>query len=552
MRPSYRAAALVPILQLVPALALAAWSPGGDAIGSGTGFAAAAGADRVVVAWVRSVGSGPGEVRARAWTADGDPAPGWPVDGVLVGAAAGYVGAVTVAEDGAGGAFVAWVSNEGTQGSARLQHVSGTGSIFPGWPAEGIPMGTATYVVPTLASDGAGGVLAGRVEYNSAYETQAIVQRLDGSGATVSGWPVGGLPIANSYDVAMLADKQGHLFVSAAEFDPSTRRPVGMRVRRLDGSGAPDPAWPQAGALLTQALGTAGLRLFADGAGGVFPSWYVAIVCVDFCPEYPARWASRILGDGSPHGGWIPGRAAYSLAPDGSGGMFLALNSGARPSVVRLDAGGSAMPGWSADGNAAMTEVVSSTDLRVTGDGRGGAFVTWQDFRTGEYRLYSSRLDASGRIAAGWPATGSKISTRAYPRLVDLLTLKEDVAVAVWEEYTPSGTTAYISALAPGEPGPIAELGPVPSAVGFGVVELRPNPARGPIVAVVELPDGQPARLELVDAAGRMLESQSFNFWGQARGAVRFNAAGGLPSGVYWIRLTQGHRLATRKVVVLR
>jgi hypothetical protein len=552
MKLPSRTAVLVPILQLVPALAFAAWSPRGDLVGSGTGFAVASGADRVVVAWLRTSGAGAGEVRARAWTVDGNLAPGWPVDGVLAGVAPGYAGTVAIAADGAGGAFVAWVNNEGTQASARLQHVSATGGLAPGWPAGGIHLGTATYVVTTLAADGAGGVLVGRVEYDSAFQPRAFVQRLDGSGAPAPGWPIDGLPIANAYDVATLADMQGHVFVAAAEYEPEPRRAVGMRVRRLDGSGAPDPAWPESGALLSQAIGTAGLRLFTDGAGGVFPSWFLAYICVDNCPDYPGRWASRILGDGSPHEGWTPGRAGYSLAPDGTGGMFLGLTTGGRPSVVRLDAGGSAMPGWADGGNAVMTEIVSSTDLRVTGDGRGGAFVTWQDFRTGDYRLYASRLDASGRVASGWPATGSKTGAGAYAGVVDLLTVKEDLAVAVWQEYAPSGTSAYITALTPGEPGPIAELGPVPTTVGFGVVEVRPNPARGAIGAVVELPDGQPARIELVDATGRMLESQSFNFWGQARGAVRFNLSGGLPSGVYWLRLTQGRRLASRKVVVLQ
>jgi hypothetical protein len=41
---------------------------------------------------------------------------------------------------------------------------------------------------------------------------------------------------------------------------------------------------------------------------------------------------------------------------------------------------------------------------------------------------------------------------------------------------------------------------------------VRPNPARGLIVAVVELPDEGPARIDLVDVTGQVRESQGFHF----------------------------------------
>ena len=131
------------------------------------------------------------------------------------------------------------------------------------------------------------------------------------------------------------------------------------------------------------------------------------------------------------------------------------------------------------------------------------------------------------------------------------MSLGGDVAVVLWAEWTSSGQSGYLQALRPGEPGPIAELGPVGAEVGFSVVQVRPNPAHGPIVAIVELQNEGPARLDLVDAAGRVHESQEFGFQWRARGAVRFNLTRTLPAGVYWLRLTQGSRLASRKVVVL-
>jgi hypothetical protein len=232
--------------------------------------------------------------------------------------------------------------------------------------------------------------------------------------------------------------------------------------------------------------------------------------------------------------------------------MLLGLVNGGRPSALRLDASGAAMTGWVAEGNAAMTEIVDLREVLVAGDGEGGAFVAWQDNRTGQERLYASRLDAFGRLANGWPPTGSFVGTgRGYLSSAQLVTLRGDVVIALWEEWTSSETSGYLVALRPGEPGPLAPLRPVQGDVGFGVVQVRPNPAKGPIAAIVELQNEGPARLDLVDAAGRVLESQEFGFQWQARGAVHFNRARALPPGVYWLHLTQGVRRASKKVVVL-
>jgi len=68
---------------------------------------------------------------------------------------------------------------------------------------------------------------------------------------------------------------------------------------------------------------------------------------------------------------------------------------------------------------------------------------------------------------------------------------------------------------------------------------------------MVELRNEGPARVELLDAAGRVLESHDFHFLSQARGAVRFNQAGVLPSGIYWVRVAQGVRSASKRVALL-
>jgi len=557
MRLARCSPALVLALVLTPALARAAWLPGGNLIGGegdfGHGFVAtASGPDRTVVAWIRPVAPDRYEVRAQAWTADGDLATGWPAAGVAVGGSFPLVyGRLAIVEDGEGGAFVAWTTGDGAGLSAYVQHVSAAGSLAAGWPADGLRLGEDASSSPAIAHDGAGGLLVGLLERDDphAYHLRARIRNIDATGAPRPGWPVEGRVIPNVHGIGLVVDSESHVFVSTVEIDPLTYALVGTRVLRLDGSGAPDPAWPQTGALLALVYG-AEMRLFPDGAGGVFAGWREVFVC-DGCSG-PTRLITRVLGDGSPDDGWIPSPRAYTNAPDRTGGMLLGLVNDGRPSALRLDAGGAVMPGWGAGGNVAMTEVVDPRDVQVAADGEGGAFVAWRDDRTGQDRLYASRLDGSGRLADGWPATGTFVGT-GRGNLVDyqLVTLGAGVAIALWLEWTPSGHSGYLLALRPGEPGPLAPLRPVGADVGFGVVQVRPNPTRGPILAIVELPNEGPARLELVDAAGRVLESQDFAFERQARGAVHFNRGRALPAGVYWLNVTQRTRRASKKVVVL-
>ena len=555
MRLSWRALAIVPALWLAPAIARADWLPAGNRIGDGAGrdqdfVVTTVGADRVIVAWTREVSPGYTEVRAQMWTSDGNVVSGWPTDGALLAAAASRNTFVSVADDGAGGAFVAWV-HYAQEANAHLQHVTADGSLAAGWPTVGLVLGlTIPWGPPALAPDGAGGVLLGRFEITGAYDLRAVVHRIAAAGVPTAGWPVGGLAIPNAAALGLAVDPAGHVFLGVSEFDPNNHSALGMRLWRMDGNGAPDPVWPQGGVLLADSKYHSDLRLFPDGVGGVFVSSYPVIFCAEHCGPFPTYYASRVLGDGSPDGRWIPGPAGYSVAPDGIGGMLFGMVVDGRPDALRLNGAGAPAPGWAAGGNRAMSEVVYPWGIMVTGDGRGGALVVWQDRRTGHRRLYASRLDASGRIAPGWPATGSFLGNGSdYASPVALVTVNEDLALTLWTDWTLG--TGFLSALRPGEPGPFAELGPVDDEVGFGIVRTAPNPARGPIVATVELPNEGSARLDLVDAAGRVLQSRNYSFPRQAGGVVRFNQDGALRSGVYWLRLVQGARVASKKVIVL-
>lgn len=535
MRAFCRAPVPVLLLLLAPAFAHAAWAPDRTRIGDGFGFVmTASGPDRVVVAWSHVLNSPHNEVLARAWSADGVPAPGWPADGARVSKLAGRNRDISVAEDGAGGVFVAWLNGSDITWTVRLQHITAAGTVAVGWDPDGMLLSSPDAGAPALAADRNGGVYVGWGERL----VGGRLRHVDGTGARPPGWPVEGLSFPNMSFSALLVDGERHVFASTIDFDVANGTHF-MAVHRLNEDGTLDPTWPAAGATLRSWTVGGPTWLSPDGHGGVFSMWKDAM-CAD-CLSDPKQHAYRILGAGVPDVGWGSGRDGHSVAPDEIGGMLVGLVSEGHASVLRLDAAGAPMPGWAPDGNAATTSF-EDHQVVVTRDGRGGAYAAW----VGASGLVASHLDESGRLAPGWPQSGSRFGPGGGGAFLQLLTLAKGVAIAQWMD---GGTfehpwAGYITALQPGEPGPVVE----PAPANLQIVE---NPARGPIVALVNIPKGGTGQLDLVDASGRRVESQSVSLPVFGRSQVLFNKAATLPAGVYWIRLTHGGTVASRKVAVL-
>jgi|GEM_PF-1433347 len=75
---------------------------------------------------------------------------------------------------------------------------------------------------------------------------------------------------------------------------------------------------------------------------------------------------------------------------------------------------------WTENGVAICTAAYSQESLRLVSDGSGGAIITWQDNRSGNWDIYAQRIDSSGAVQ--WTDNGVAICTAAYsqesPRLV--------------------------------------------------------------------------------------------------------------------------------------
>ena len=92
----------------------------------------------------------------------------------------------------------------------------------------------------------------------------------------------------------------------------------------------------------------------------------------------------------------------------------------------------------------------------------------------------------------------------------------------------------------------------VPAALAFRLAGVTPNPARGPVWRVsFALASRERARLEVLDLAGRVVAARELTGFEPGNHELHFDRTP-TPPGVYFLRLTQGGRSLTARVVALR
>ena len=125
---------------------------------------------------------------------DGLPLPGWPANGVAVGSAPGVQECPSIAPDGGGGVYVIWIDRAPVPDRIFAQHLDAEGVRDPAWPVTGLLVGTfvAPGAIPSAVSDGAGGCYLAW-EGNLFGGRNIRLQRLAAWGARADGWPDGGV-----------------------------------------------------------------------------------------------------------------------------------------------------------------------------------------------------------------------------------------------------------------------------------------------------------------------------------------------------------------------
>lgn len=283
-----------------------------------------------------------------------------------------------------------------------------------------------------------------------------------------------------------------------------------------------------------------------DGAGGAYASWrdyesgtaanyyyaqhYLASGQGQWATSYPVAFSEQIIQDGTA-GVWLMGR------PPGT----------QRLELHRRLADGSLPAGWTGAG-VVITDPASlnsyhyapmPTELVVAWSESGGA--SGLDIR-------ALSVGQDGVIHAGWNAGGTPVCAANGDQTGPVLLSSGGSVLACWEDRRPNASVSDIYANLISLPSQVG-VGPDPST-GFGILGAWPNPARDRIEVAFALAGDRPAKLDVLDLAGRSVHRCMLTDGG-SRQTVTV-ALGDLANGVYFLRITQGARIATTRVAIAR
>ena len=342
-------------------------------------------------------------------------APQWGADGVQLTTASSSMRDLAIVRDvnGAGGAIVVWRQDNGAGGIPDIyaQKVNAAGAIQ--WSSTGVALTMTSMnneTLPTLISDGAGGAII--TWFNGTNGCR--VQRLNSSG--MSQWPITSLStLSNNRRPAIVTDGSGGAVVAWASGN------TGIYVQRVSAIG--DKQWSPNNAGVQ--LCTAGNQcaMIPDGAGGATVTWQDFRTGTNY-----GIFAQRVNGTGATQ--WIlngvpvctaqDDQLAPTIVSDGGTGAIITWFDGRRLAlgdaiyVQRIDATGTSQ--WAPDGLALCTAADDQQYPTIAIDGAGGAFVAWQDRRSGTNNdIYVQHVNGSG-LALSVPGENQASGmARAWP-----------------------------------------------------------------------------------------------------------------------------------------
>lgn len=367
------------------------------------------------IAWGDTRGSSIGDIYAQRIDSDGNPL--WTADGVPVCTATNAQYKPKLASDGAGGVIIVWIDNRSNNYDIYAQRLDGTGN--PLWTTDGVSVCSLAgdQIEPTVVSDRAGGVIIAWEDQRATY-ADIYAQRLDGSGNTI--WTAGGVVVCSeTYEQrypAMVTDGSGGAIIAWQDQRVGTND---IYAQHVDAAG--NMLWAANGlAICTSSYNQYYPRIASDGAGGAIIAWYDFRNGSDFdiyAQRVNASGAVSWTANGIPICTASNTQYVRAVESDPWGGAFIAwedYRSGSSYDVYiqRVNSGGGTF--WTSNGIAVCTAGDYQGDPVIASDGSGGCIVAWVDSRNGDNDIYAQRLDASS--AALWTANGIAVCRVAGPQ----------------------------------------------------------------------------------------------------------------------------------------
>ena len=351
-----------------------------------------------------------------------------------------------------------------TTGCEICETVYCTGFSLPGeWIWDGIPICTTPEIqyhanIAMVDSDKA--IIAW---LDNRLNESIFAQKVDISGNTF--WPEDGLEIVrnpgmdpefwNCYRPQIVADGTGGAFII---FDERTSFPdvCNVFVQLIDGDGINQ--WPQLSIALEGGSWTGCTRAITDGMGGAF------VACCGWQEGGSDIDLYQVLGSGirNPDNDGFRICSASNiqynpqLVSDDDQGMIVVWQDFRNFGTTDYDiyaqraliVGNAGFVFWADNGVPVCLDSGSQEYPQIAQDGLGGAIITWEDGRDGNYQIYAQRMDGGGN--ALWTAGGVPVCTVSdlpvYPWYSRHCIVSDGFggAVVAWEDMRNSSSDIYM------------------------------------------------------------------------------------------------------------
>jgi len=521
-----------------------------------------------IIAWH---GGASADIFARRLASDGQVVMGWPADGPLtVCSAFGLQEYPVLVPDLSGGALIFWQDARSSSNyDIYGQHITGAGQVEVGWPGDGRVISAAAnnQYAPVAAPDGQGGaIVAWYDSRNGAANYDIYAEHVTGGGA-LAWW---GLHVCAAYkhqiNPAIAADGNGGAFIAWQDYRKTNEYDI--YVQHVDADGGLVKGWPPDGLGVCTAANSQFYPVLAgDGSGGVFVAWqdYRSGTDNDIYAQHLA--SDGTLETGWPADGWPVCQASNSqyypvIASDLGTGAFVAwqdYRTGIDNDVYvqHLTSSCGLAAGWQEDGLLLSGAINGQFAPRITPDAAGGAFVAWHDSRNGSNDdIYAQQVSGAGQRNALWPNDGLPVCVAANSQEFPVaVTSGSGGAIVVWQDQrTGDRSTEAIyaqQALSTEQTG----VKPTP-ALASGVGRGGPNPFRASIQFRLTLVEPAAVRADVIDIAGRHVKTLAARVFPAGSHALTWDgntgAGGPAAPGVYLVRVRWPGFEKTQRIVRLR
>lgn len=319
----------------------------------------------------------------------------WETAGRIICDADGLQSNYNVIEDGHGGAFIVWEDHRSAKPGIYAQHIDNNGASQ--WELNGqliIKDHIESNTLPVLVNDENGGILIFWQQMLNMDEICYKVQRLSASG--IPQLQEGGLKAVtlanNDFYLApeIASDGAGGAILSWYESGIDKKHKI--LAQRINSSGL--PVWPgNTISIYDGPKNRAIPRMISDNNGGAIVIW--EHISVD---QNETLWGQHINSSGQrlwPTPGLPLMKSAegfnrYQLTTDGNDGAIIASAIDLGGDILAQKVTGSGMVLWNAKGSVISNAASSQQIATMISNGDGEALIFWQDFRSGNSRIYGT------------------------------------------------------------------------------------------------------------------------------------------------------------------